>query len=382
SKDNDLIENSLWLNGIINFKLGNFSSAFVNLQTIYQRCLTSPYAAGSLYWQAQSSEKLNNWEGSVLLYQQILDVFPFSYYAILAKKNLDSLPDEKEIVFNLLHPEKKIVKSSIGISTDEILSKIDKSEEGVEYPGLTDSINGIAIKGLSKSLLKAQKLFLLGLLPLAQDELKFALDNYPKNIKDIIKISNLFNQMDYYSKSISIIDKFIKDGKINKSTNRNLLELGYPLAYYSIIKQYADLYKVDLFLILAIMREESRFSPLALSFAGARGVMQIMPSTGNHLSKKVKHSNYDPDHLYQVTTNIKMGCYYVSALLKRFNGNKFLAVASFNAGPHAVDKWRKQDPQTPIDMFVEKIPYKETRLYVKKVLRSYNCYKIIYGNIL
>ncbi len=119
--------------------------------------------------------------------------------------------------------------------------------------------------------------------------------------------------------------------------------------------------------LFAIARQESAFAENARSSAGARGLMQLMPATARQTAKKVglkpaNNSLYDPEY------NIQLGASYLSSLYGRFNNNRALATAAYNAGPHRVTRWIKSSAGLPIDVWIETIPYDETRRYVKNVL--------------
>jgi soluble lytic murein transglycosylase len=165
----------------------------------------------------------------------------------------------------------------------------------------------------------------------------------------------------------------------------------YPLAYWPEVKKQAESFGVDPYLVLAIMREESRFDPDVTSRAYARGLMQIMSRTGKKIAKKLDVEAYATKRLYEPELNIKMGTFYISQVLQRFSNEPAMALAGYNGGPGNVVKWSKSlktkkngagadAGQLDIDEFIEHIPYRETRNYVKRVLKTYYEYKRIYGN--
>jgi soluble lytic murein transglycosylase len=122
---------------------------------------------------------------------------------------------------------------------------------------------------------------------------------------------------------------------------------------------------------MAIARRESAFFPEAQSPVGARGLMQIMPATGEVVAASLKQRHSEAD-LLNVEHNVLLGSAYYRQLLDRFGGNRPFALAAYNAGPHRVDRWRnKQGQGMPVEFWVETIPYQETRNYVQAVL-SYN----------
>jgi soluble lytic murein transglycosylase len=154
--------------------------------------------------------------------------------------------------------------------------------------------------------------------------------------------------------------------------------LAYPLGNPLWINRYAESRNLDPALLCAVILEESRFDPQALSVAGARGLMQIMPATGKDIAKSLKVRPFDEQKLYDPELNIRFGSSYLARLLEEFGGKTYLAVAAYNAGPRAVRDWLARFPGLPEDEFVERIPYAETRNYVVRVLTSRQVYKSLY----
>jgi soluble lytic murein transglycosylase len=127
------------------------------------------------------------------------------------------------------------------------------------------------------------------------------------------------------------------------------------------------------------MREESRFRPDALSPAQAMGLMQIIPPTGVAIARELGRKGFVPEQLYRPVVNIEYGVQYLNTNLKRFGGALPQTIASYNAGPDAVARWLKARPDREWDEFIEEIPYQETNRYVKKVLKSYYIYCLLYS---
>lgn len=152
----------------------------------------------------------------------------------------------------------------------------------------------------------------------------------------------------------------------------------YPLAYESYVRHYGKRFGVEPELICAIMREESTFRPSVVSPAEAVGLMQIIPPTAYRLAKELKEDGFVVDELTNPMVNIKFGTWYLNQLLKMFDGEKIYAIASYNAGEDAVERWRKNSGNVDIEEFIEEIPYTETNKYVKKVLKSYWIYQRLY----
>ena len=150
----------------------------------------------------------------------------------------------------------------------------------------------------------------------------------------------------------------------------NDIELRFPLAYEKDITHFSDTYKIDPAWAFAIARRESSFMADANSGAGAKGVMQVMPNTAKQLKRKKISNKY----LFDAKNNIDLRTSYLKKLLDRYDGNQVLATASYNAGPYRVSKWIKNKPPVPADIWIETIPFKETREYVKSVLAYQHIY--------
>jgi len=155
------------------------------------------------------------------------------------------------------------------------------------------------------------------------------------------------------------------------------VKLRFPLAFEEKFTKFAKKVDIDLSWAMAISRRESSFMTDANSGVGAKGLMQIMPNTAKQLDKR-RHSTR---HLLQADHNIKLGTKYLKQLLKRYKGNHVLATASYNAGPHRVKQWLAKLDDIPADIWIETIPFKETREYVKSVLAYQQIYQHQTGGV-
>jgi len=144
--------------------------------------------------------------------------------------------------------------------------------------------------------------------------------------------------------------------------------VAFPKPYRGVVGKASEKYSIDVALIYAVMRQESLFDPYAVSVANARGLMQLIDSTAQYVARRegIKIRNiYDPE------TNILLGTAYLRYLLDRWNGDIVKAIASYNAGPARVSGWVQHEDQY---LFIETIPLRETRDYVKRVLYNYYVY--------
>ncbi|MBZ9569043.1 transglycosylase SLT domain-containing protein [Modicisalibacter tunisiensis] len=150
----------------------------------------------------------------------------------------------------------------------------------------------------------------------------------------------------------------------------------FPLAYRDAFQHWGQRLDVDPYLLMGIARRESAFNPQAQSAVGARGLMQLMPATARHVSAREELDAPDAGELFDPAVNIRLGSHYVREMLDRYRGNRLAAVAAYNAGPSRVDRWLRDAPQD-FDLFVESIPYHETRAYVQAVLT----YRVIFASL-
>ncbi len=156
------------------------------------------------------------------------------------------------------------------------------------------------------------------------------------------------------------------------------LALRFPVHYSHEIHNNAYRQDLDPAIVFGLIRQESIFNKDAESSVGARGLMQIMPKTGMQIAYELKEKWQSDQSLFNPDVNIKYGAFYYKKLLKQFHGHFALAVAAYNAGPGRVAKWLPNSESMPADIWVETIPYKETRKYVSSVLS----YAIIYQQLI
>lgn len=152
----------------------------------------------------------------------------------------------------------------------------------------------------------------------------------------------------------------------------------YPMPYRSAIEKSAAEYKLDPRLIAAVIKVESNFRPDATSPKDARGLMQILPSTGTWIATQIELPNYTDALLYDPQVNIRLGCWYLSNLLNQFGGNMPVALAAYNGGRGNVKIWLSTGLWNGEESDISHIPFAETRGYVWKVLRIYSVYAELY----
>lgn len=152
----------------------------------------------------------------------------------------------------------------------------------------------------------------------------------------------------------------------------------YPRPYASTVGQLEQRYALPPGLVYSVMRQESEFSPEARSHVGAVGLMQLMPGTAERAAHELAF-DHALDRLTQAEYNIELGAYYLGKLLGSFDQRVALAVASYNAGPHAVSRWLGGGKSLPLDIWAARIPYEETRNYLARVMSNWARYRYLGG---
>jgi soluble lytic murein transglycosylase len=182
------------------------------------------------------------------------------------------------------------------------------------------------------------------------------------NPDELISVSLKLQELGEYREALALLLRLPSGGAAH-----NIL---YPLAHWHIVRDVSDKYGIDPFIILSIIREESRFDTQARSQAGALGLMQLMPQTAYAIDKKITLNIKSHEHIFDIKTNINLGSYYIASLLKEF-GSLPHAIAAYNAGEDIVRKWQKAGSYKSLDEFIEDIPYEETKNYTKRVITTY-----------
>ena len=325
-------ENSMWGIGWTYYLSGDYQKA---LDAFTELC--SAYGSPKyLYWKAQALEKLG--KDAAHIYRQIAEKEQ-DFYSVLAY--LKSNKGPKGQGFILRSATENGVKGS---GEDSILPEPPnpRTLEPSWKPFQSERIDILLELGMKKE---------------AVSELA-AIARKATTPDELLSISMKLQDAGEYRLVITLVSRLP-----NREINHDIL---YPLAHWTVVKEASDRYGVDPFIVLSVMREESRFDPEARSTAGALGLMQLMPQTASAMDRNVKSRA----QLYNVKTNIYLGSRYLNSLMKEF-GSLPAAIAAYNAGEDAVRRWQNAGKYSSVDEFIEDIPYGETKSYVKRVLTTY-----------
>jgi soluble lytic murein transglycosylase len=177
---------------------------------------------------------------------------------------------------------------------------------------------------------------------------------------------------------------------VRKRTERELLgrpdvddaalwQAGYPRGYDDAVSRWSRARGLDENLVFGLIREESAFDAPVVSWAGAVGLMQLMPYTARDEAALERVPDFDVGRLTEPDLNVRLGSAHIARRIRTFDGNTALAIASYNAGPAAVKKWVAASPAAELDVTIESIPIEQTREYTKRVLRSWSVYRFLYA---
>lgn len=215
------------------------------------------------------------------------------------------------------------------------------------------------------AIVRARELFAIGKFVAARREWYMAVQNF--DLPQLSAATSIAHQWGWHQQAISTIIK---------AKHWDDLSIRFPLAYQNDMMNSAKLTTIRPEWLYAITRQESAFGADAYSPIGARGLMQLRPNTAKKVAQQIGMSFSNSD-LYRPEKNITLGSHYLKDLLEDFSGNHILATAAYNAGPYRVKKWLERQPNAlPHDIWIETLPFHETRNYVQNVL----AFSVIYGH--
>ncbi len=317
----------------------------------------NPSSGRRYYWKTRSLEKNGDTMELEKTRAKLIDRFRNTYYGIVTAST--------------------ILKSWQGSKGDITITPLDSA--------LGDPPKSLKIKkSARRSYDRAKLLIETGLNEKAEMEIDSLRSKVRVTAGSAIWLGYLYSRSEAHYKSLRL-QHSVNGGLVSEDDySKPFWRLYYPVAYWDDVEKQSRRRGVDPFLALAIIRQESAFDTNALSPANARGLMQIIPSTGERMFltagiDKKPGELFQPETLFDPERNISMGVAYVADLLRRYGGNLVLALAAYNAGSNVVDRWLARFRSDPADEFVENIPYAETRNYVKRVIRNWVMYTRIYS---
>ena len=331
-----------WRTGWRRFDQRRYEESYNAFKVLKENFPGNRYAMGAHFWMAKIRERQNKPALAHKLYKEVAEA-DYWYYTARAKAILDiSIPElDPKAVQDAKLPARGVCPPQVSV-----LMELRLYDDAIAQ--LTEHINTT---------------------PLSER----------KCFYDLI---TCYEGLAMYDKARKITEQSLKNPAFANATRVDLETLQqklYPRYYADTVEKYAKLYNVDTFLVAAMILEESRYNADAVSWAGAIGLMQIMPATGRELAQQLKIRRFRTSMLKQADVNIRMGTKYIGDLNSWFNDNAMLVIGAYNGGPGRMRRWVKSKNIQDIDEFVEKITIRETRLHIKKVIDSHDRYVALYG---
>jgi soluble lytic murein transglycosylase len=304
---------------------------FDALRTRYARnneALAATYWAGRAWQRAGDSVRAND------RWQRVLAREPYGYYAMLAR-----------------------------------------ARSGSPLPGLPSGVSLASDPGVDTAMARAVVLEQLGLSDAARREYDHLERDARRSFAAMLTASAAFLTHDNGGRAIRLAAEALRH---TAAPDGVLYRLLYPLPYEETIRFESSAHDVDPALVAALIRQESSFFPSATSAVGARGLMQIMPAVGRQSAIARTSEVWSDALLYQPDVSLRLGTAHLAALLARHR-DPARALAAYNAGESRVDRWARKPGASDAEVFVERIPYVETRDYVRIVLRNVTWYQRLYA---
>lgn len=312
------------------------------LEEHLERFPASDKRAAALYFLGRDAERFSGRAAALPYYQKILQEFPNHFYSSLAAERIQAHDRPQPPITPLnFTPEELTLRR---INRARLLNSAALFEWATRELRFSASQNGQP-----------------HLLALELAQMAAARQAYAEAIRHIKGVFPTYLQIPL------------------EALPQELWRLAFPVPYRSQLVRYAKTHRLDLYLLAGLIRQESEFDPRAVSRAGARGLMQVMPSTGRMLSRQLRLGTFRTALLFQPDYNLQLGSYYFRRLLDQHDGSLEAALASYNAGKTRTDEWLAWGSYQEPAEFIETIPITETRTYIQAVVRNAWMYRRIYN---
>jgi soluble lytic murein transglycosylase len=355
-------EIALWKLSLFSYFSGQYEEA---ARGFYKYLLTysNPLPASSaIYWIGRCYEKLGDSAKAQYFYRRTQSLANHSYYGRRAREAETSL--------------RKTAKGETIALSEMDFKQVASICDGIQLQPISVSEpdeNGPPVIERTRQLVAAD------LPELALAELRWGVRRYPQNGNPFyLVMSRIYLKKGNHDGAIACLRKVFPDyhGRLMEDLPDEIWRMLFPILHWDTISAQAAKAEIDPSLILAVIRQESAFEEKAKSRANARGLMQILPATGRKLARQAKMTRYTTNSLFHADTNIILGTRYLASLLRQYEKTE-LALAAYNAGESRVDRWLREYGGRNMAEFVERIPFSETRGYVKQVLSNKAHYDLL-----
>ena len=337
------------------------AGAFDLFKTYVVRFPATEHSNSALYYLARLSQRRGDMPSARAFYDAILDHYPNTYYAVLARDRL------KETQVRTAEPK---------LSVLEFLRTI-------EWPARPQTPSFVPSRSAQRRLDRAHLLHLALLDSWAELELRYGAKNdgdqpflFAYELAKVASDRGAADQAIRYIKSYAPGYLYLDV----EAAPASFWKMAFPIPYRASIYQYSRGQRLDPYLVSALIRQESEFNPKAISAAKAYGLMQVLPSTGRQLARELRIRHFSANQLLTPDRNVQLGTKYFRWLLASCDDREEEALAAFNAGKSRTDLWRTWGTFSEPAEFIETIPFTETRNYVQVVLRNADLYRRLYSS--
>ncbi|HUF93040.1 MAG TPA: transglycosylase SLT domain-containing protein [Candidatus Limnocylindria bacterium] len=352
---------AMWRLGWLAYLRGDVRGAAQQWARLMEAPVGRVYRTAAIYWRARATEQHAGAAPARRLYAQAVAEAPRGYYGMLAADRIKGEPGGEAAVDETNAPAAERPKAA---PSARLVFPEDPAAALAEDPGFV----------------RVELLRRIGLIEHAWQELEDVVRRATGDTVRLYGFSSAYIKDERFHMALRIFRRHFAGlaAADDPALPRAFWEMLYPLGWGEDIGEAARRAGLDPFLVAAVVREESSFHPRALSRAGARGLMQLMPATARPLAEVRGLPFRAGDLLDDPGANLEMGTAFLAGLIKDF-GDVRLALAAYNAGPGRMRQWWKARRTGDIEAFVEQIPYDETRQYVKRVMLSWREYTRIYA---
>lgn len=226
---------------------------------------------------------------------------------------------------------------------------------------------------------RGEQLWALGLYPVAKQELEDLRVAHARDALATYQLALYFRELGLYRSSILAADTLLLlSGQTVFEAPRLIGRLSYPIYYMDLVLRLAENYGYDPLLQFALVRQESLFESFIASHAGAQGLSQVMPATGDDIAARLGWPDYETADLNRPYVGLTFGAYYLSQQLDYFDGDEYVALSAYNGGPGSAMRWHAAAPDDP-DLYLETVDFSETRSYIQRIYSGYVAYRWLYG---
>jgi soluble lytic murein transglycosylase len=357
----DRADELAWRIGWLQYSQRSFSSAAREFGSAAERFPRSMFASNARFWQAKALEKGGHGVQALALYEQVARDYPYTYYGVRALEVLHArAPFEP-------------VSENTRMAGNNFASTTGRSQSSAAESGLSDAARFHGVR--------ADELLTLRFIEDAREEIAHWAKGVGEGVSERTLLAGAYFKADMPPQAIRMLNGVLSavPAPERLSLPAEFWTSLFPRLYWEEVQEATQYTRLDPWLILGVIRQESAFSPRAVSRSDARGLMQLLPSTGREVYQRIGLEAFRDDLLFDPRLNVRLGTQYLGRLAETHRGNLILALAAYNAGPGRVKRWLQELSTADWDEFIERVPFEETRLYVKSVLRNYGVYQKLYA---